>query len=164
MTKSVNYGPNGTDVPAIGTIDLVVEPINFTADFLPLSLEAGASIYTDSTAPVDRPSTLRFATRDVANVYAQTSIDPSVYLPSRKGRDIVVQVQEVIAITDSVDTDLLYHVPIKGTLTLNMPLDEAITAAVPVHVVHRLLAAIARQGEDGISVGMAALLRGVTTK
>jgi len=164
MTKQVNYGPNGTDVPAIGTIDLAVEPINFDADFLPLVDDPGVNIYVDATAPVDRPSTLRFATRDVANVYAGGSIDPTVYLSSRKGRDIVVQAQEIHAITDSVDTDYLRMYPIKATMTLSAPLDANVDAAVLVHMIHRLLAACAANGEDGIAIGLAALLRGVTAK
>lgn len=164
MAKSVNYGPNGTDVPTIGTIDMSVEPINFDADFLPLVDDPGVNIYVDATSPVDRPSTLRFATRDVSNVYAGTDIDASVFLSSRKGRDIVVQAQEVHAITDSEDVDYLRHYPIKATLTINTPLDASIDSAVLVHMVHRILGALASQGEDGVSVGLAALLRGVTSK
>lgn len=164
MTKSVTYGPNGTPVDGLSALTIAVAPINFEEDFLPLVDDPGVNIYLDNTAPVDQPSTVRLATRDVANVYAGTAIDPAVFLPSRKGRDIVVQLQEVHAITDSADAAYLRMYPIKGTLTLNVPIDPAITPAVLEHMVTRLVAAIARQGEATLESGLAALHRGVTSK
>lgn len=164
MTKSVDFGSNGTAVAGVSAITFAVAPLNYVADFLPLVDDPGVNIFVDNTAPVNRPSTLRLAVRDVSNIYAGTSIDPAVFLPSRKGRDIVVQVQEVHEVTDSANAALLQQYPIKGTLTINAPLDEAVTPAVLEHVVARLVAAIARQGDDDLAAGLSALHRGVTTK
>lgn len=164
MTKSVSYGPNGTAVAGVSAVAVTVPPINFEADMLPLVDDPGVNIYVDSTSPVDQPSTIRLATRDVANVYAGTSIDPAVFLPSRKGRDIVAQAQEVHVINDSEDPSNIRMYPIKCTITVNAPIDPSVTPAVLEHIVARALASIARQGEDDLAAGLAALHRGVTTK
>lgn len=164
MTKSVTVGPNGTAVAGVTAVAVTVAPLNYDADFLPLVDDPGVNIYVDSTAPVDQPATVRLATRDVANIYAGTSIDPAVFLASRKGRDIVVQVQEIHKVTDSEDADYLRMYPIKATLTINAPVDAIVTSATLERMVARVLASIARQGEDDLASGLTALHRGVTSK
>lgn len=164
MALVTTIGPNGTAVDGVTAIDLPLPPLNFDEDFVLLSDDPGNSVYTDITSPIDQPATLRIATRDVANCYAGTSIDPASFLASRKGRDIVVQVREVVKITDSDDATYAKLFPISAGLTMSVPMDALVTAYITETLIGRLVAALAAMGEVEINGGTVALLRGVTRK
>lgn len=164
MAKTVTLGPNGTAVSGVPAVSLSVDPLNFEEDFYLLKDDPGDTIYSDGTSPVDQPATVRIATRDNANVYAGTSIDPSAFLSSRKGRDVVIQVRDVARIDDSEDATYLRMFPISAGLTISAPIDANVTPAIVQDMIERIIAAAAAATATPLSDGLSALLRGVTRK
>lgn len=164
MAKTISYGPNGTAVAGVSDVVTTTLPLNFTADFR--SIEEGPSkvVYTDITAPQDRASTLRIAQSSRANIYSGTSIDPSVFLATKRGTDTIIEVRETHEETDSTDSTYLRHYPVRAALTLTLPDASQVTADAVVRLINRLVAAVATQGDDELTAGVTALLHGVVKK
>lgn len=163
MAKILSHGPVPTVAIGVDPIGISATPINFS-DMLVLEEGPGKTVYTDLTSPADRPSTTRFTVSSKANIYAGSSIDSSVWLPSKKGTEIYVELRQVWAVTDSVD--LTYHkeFPVRAALALSVPETGVIEAA---DVWDLALAAFislyANRDNDG-DAGINALLHGVTEK
>lgn len=159
MTKILTLGPNGTDVPTIGTIDLAVEPLNFASDFALVEDAPGKVVYADLTAPLDQPWTLRKQQSTRANIYQGTSIDPSAYASTKRGVDTVIEIRGTIKVVDDVSgkEELL---PVRWALTSTMPVHAAVDKTVALALAKRLLASVALNGEDGIQEGLGNLQRG----
>lgn len=164
MSKVLTHGPTNTDVPAITTCTFVVTPLHFEADFRLIDSGPGKSVYTDITAPTDQPSTIRIAQTSRANVYAGTSIDPSVYLPSRRGTDTILECREIWVETDSTDTTYRKEIPVRCAITMTLPDTSAFADEDVEALVARTVALLFAQGEDTADGGINAILRGVTGK
>lgn len=165
MARTVSTGTNGTAQAGITPLTFAMNPVNFTADFKIIEDGPGKVIYTDLTAPLDQPSTIRIAQQNKANVYAGTSIDPSVYAASKSGTDTIVELREVWRETDSVDTTYQVDLPMRGALTLSIPNASQISAAMVETFAKRLVAAaLYAQGVQTPSTGINALLHGVVKK
>lgn len=120
MTKELVYGPNGTPVAGVTSLDLPLAVLNHE-DFIPMVESATEAIYKDGTSPMDQDSVFRVAQRERANIYSGTSIDQSVFLPSRKGVDTVVELVETWAVTDSDDPAFLLQFPVRSAWTFTVP-------------------------------------------
>lgn len=164
MTKTVSTGTSSTAQAGITPLTFPVSPLNYDADFGVLEEGPGKIVYTDVTAPQDQPSTLRIATRDIANVYAGTSIDPSVFLPSRKGTDTIVEVREVASVVDSTDATFLQQFPSRFALTMSLPDTAYVTDDFVLAGVARVVAALFAQGDQTAATGIADLLRRVARR
>jgi len=160
MTKSVSMvtsDPSGSAIThSFGTADF--------ADCLRV-LEQGPRkvIYTDITAPVDQPSTIRIAQTSRPNIYAGTSIDPSMFLPTRKGTDTIIEVREVWSIVDSVDTTYLGYAPVRAALTLTLPDGGGISAVDVLELLGRVIGMGLAADESDVTLvdGATNLLHGV---
>lgn len=164
MARTVSYGPNGTAVSGVSSVTFPVAPLNFAADFRKLSEGPGLVVYTDVTSPQDQPSTLRIAQSSRSNVYAGTSIDPSVFLPTKQGTDTIVEIREVWSESDSTDSTYLRMFPVRLALTLTTPNANQVSIASIERLVARAIAALAAQGKDTLDEGVSALLHGVVQK
>lgn len=164
MTKSLTYGPNPTAVGGLTNVTFSPAPIHFAADMVRIESGAGKVVYTDVTAPVDQPATLRIAQAFRSNVYAGTSIDAASMLPSKRGVDIVVEQKEVWLGSDT--SDATYHplMPVRCAITLNVPLAAQVTPDAVEHLIGRTVAALYAQGDGDITAGLNALLHGVVEK
>lgn len=164
MSKTLSHGPSGTAVEGVSAVTIAPPPINFEADMLEVESGVGRVVYTDITSPSDQPSTLRIVATPKANVYAGTSIDPSVFLPSKRGTDLYIETREIWSVTDTVDTAFRQDFPLRVGLAISAPdtsyiTDEDIEAAVG-----RVVAALYSQGEATPDLGITALLHGVVKK
>jgi len=163
MSQTLTLGPNGTDVPTIGTIDLAVEPLHFDSDFAIVEEAPGKVVYADLTAPLDQPWSLRIQQSTRANIYSGTSIDPSAYASSKRGVDTVVEIRGIGKVVDSVSgAEVL--LPFRWALTSTMPVHATVDKTVCLALVKRLLASTALMSEDGIQEGLGNLQRGALKK
>lgn len=164
MTKSVSLGPNPTAVGGVASVGFAPAPINFSTDMKKIETGPGKVIYTDVTAPSDRRYTLRIAQQSRPNIYAGTTIDPSVFLSSKRGTDTVVEIKGILEVTDSVDTTFLQQAPYRLALTMTLPESQFISATEMKAMLDRLVAALATQGDDEILAGLTNLAHGVVEK
>lgn len=164
MAKVLSYGPNDTPVEGVTNLTLTVPPLNFDADFRTLEDEPGRWVAIDVTSPQDQPSTLRIAQQSRPNVYAGTSIDPSVFLPTKKGLDTIIEIREVWSDTESTDPTYLRLAPVRAAITLTLPDSSLVTEDSVMRLVGRAVAALFAQGDATHSAGISALLHGVVRK
>lgn len=165
MTKSVSTGTNGTAQAGITPLTFVMSPLNFPVDFRVIEEGPGKVVYTDITAPLDQPSTIRIAQTSKANVYAGTSIDPAVFLASKSGIDTIAECREIWREIDSVDLKFQHDWPVRCALTLSLPNTSQVTPALVEALVKRTVAAaLYAQGVQTATTGLSSLLRGVVQK
>jgi hypothetical protein len=165
VAKTFGYGPNGSSVPDVsGNIGVLGPALNYDLDFREIESGTGFKVYTDITSPVDQPATIRIAHKERANVYAGTSIDPSVYLPTRRGVDTIIEVREVWTESDSEDSSYLRQVPVRAAITLTLPAYGNVSTEDVEHLLSRLVVSLFEQSEDSIDTGLEALLHGVVDK
>lgn len=124
MSKSINVGYTDT----IATAKTLSRPdLSYTTDFCVKSEVVGETILANLTSPLDRPETLRYGYSEIKDVYKSTTIDPSVMAPSKKGVQILVQVNDIFSLTDSVDASYRVDLPVSAHLIVKVPACEYIT-------------------------------------
>lgn len=112
--------------------------------------------FTDTTAPVDRPSTTHLEYHVKQNIYQNTGIDRAFWTPSVRGFQIYLQQNDVYSITQG---DEKYYVPISSSFGIKSAMHEAITADV---VLDHMAFTIAHYFGKGVSTAtrLASLMRG----
>lgn len=159
MAKSVNVGYTDTPISGVSSLNFSRGLLNFKADFRMKSNNAGEVVLTNLTSPVDRPEKIRLGYSEVANIYTNTNIDPSVYAPTKQGISVVCQVSEVFSVTDSVDADYRVDLPVSAHLVLKLPSSEFITADMVQTMLGRMISGMYETGSLNTS-RIAAILRG----
>lgn len=164
MSFVLGYGPNGTAVDGVTDVTFPVAPLNYDADFRVLEEGPGKVVLTDITSPLNQPSTLRIAQSVRANVYANTEIDSSAYLSSKRGSDTIIEVREVWSKTESTDPSYERLFPVRCAITLTVPTDAIIDATSVKRLVARTVAGLATMGDNTYEDGIDALLHGVVAR
>lgn len=152
LDKGYTNTPIDGGVPAT----IAVDPINFGADFRVYKDTNDELWLTNITSPIDRPERVRYARKEVKNVYLGTDISPSAQAASRKGVNLHVQLQQNFATTEA---DRVVHLPVTTSVTIKVPASSAIDAQEVLGSVSRLLSTLFATGSDD-SARLAALLRG----
>lgn len=160
MTKKIDSG--FVDTPITGVTSLKFERglLNLKEDFRIKSNQNGKEVVlTNITSPIDRGEAIRLAYTDVNNVYSGTSIDPSVYAPTKRGVSILTQVTNTLSVTDDADPDYRVDLPVSAHLVLKVPASEYINAQQVEVLIGRLLSSLFDTGSDSES-RLEAILRG----
>lgn len=94
-------------------------------------------VLVNKTSPLSAPETFRFAYKAVNNIFAGTGIDP-VYMPStKKGFNVLMQVNDIISVKD--EKGLRTDYPISAHLVLKGPQAEFVTGDIALKLIQRLL-------------------------
>jgi len=154
---SVNY----TDTAISGVTSLAFERglVNFGADFKVKSDEPEEAILTNLTSPVVYPERIRYSVSDVANIYAGSSVEPSLYSPTKRGTSLLAQVSETWKVTDSGDASYEVALPVSAHLVIKVPNHELVTPAAIQTLLGRLISSLYDTG-DLTTARLTALLRG----
>lgn len=155
-TLSVNY----TDTPIDGVSSLVFARglVNFAKDFKVKSEEPGEVLLTNLTSPVVYPEKIRISVSDVANVYNGSSVEPSLFAPTKKGTSLLVQVTEIFKVTDSV-TSQEVALPVSVHFVVKVPNHELVTPTIVENLIGRALSCLYDTGVS-TTTRLTALLRG----
>lgn len=155
-TLSVNY----TDTPINGVSSLVFNRglLNFAKDFKVKSEEPGEILLTNLTSPVVYPEKIRISVSDVANVYNGSSVEPSLFAPTKKGTSLLVQVTEIFKVTDSV-TSQEVALPVSVHFVVKVPNHELVTPTIVEDLIGRALSCLYDTGVS-TTTRLTALLRG----
>lgn len=160
MTKSVNNGYVDTPVTGVPSLTFPRAVLNFQKDFRVKANNPGKEvILTNITSPVDRPENIRIGYTNIANIYSGTSVEPSVFAPTRKGVSILSQVTDILSVTDNTNADYRIDLPVSAHLVLKVPASEFITADVVQTLVGRLLSSLFDTGATS-TTRLDAILRG----
>lgn len=80
------------------------------------------------TTPTDQPETIRFASKDISNIYTGTGIDPAFYATSRRGISVVSELFEVATVTDSDDPSFRIDLPCQVHTVFKVPVSQYLQA------------------------------------
>jgi hypothetical protein len=125
MAKTLNKGYADS---VVATKNVAIPSLSWGTDFKTKVDDPNEVIVTNVTCPLDRPETIRFGYTEIADVYKNTSIDSSVYAPTKRGIQLLAQVNDVYTVTDSVDTQYRVDLPVQAHLVIKVPANELITA------------------------------------
>lgn len=160
MAKVINKGYTDTTIVGEPELTFARGPLNFAADFRVKANQPGKEVVlTNITSPIDRPEKIRIAYTDIANVYSGTGIDPSLSSPTKRGVSVLVQLTEVISVTDDSDPDYRIDLPVSFHLVVKVPASEHITAADVNIGIGRLLSGLFDTGVE-TTARLEAILRG----
>lgn len=159
MTKQISVNYTDTAIPNVSSLKLERGLVNFGADFKVKSDEPGEAIVTNLKSPLVYPERFRFSVSDVGNVYAGSSIEPSLYAPTKRGTSLLVQLTEIWKVTDSVDSSLEMALPVSAHLVIKVPNNDLVSPVLVEELVGRLISGLYETG-DTSTTRISAMLRG----
>lgn len=159
MAKVVNMGYTDTAIAGNPTLNLARAPLNFAADYRVKTNQPQEVVLANITSPIDRPENVRIAFSNVANIYAGTSIEPSLAAPTKGGVSLLIQVTDVISVTDDTDPDYRIDLPVSYHLVIKVPKNENLTTTMIETGVKRVLSGLYDTGATTLT-RLQALLRG----
>lgn len=160
MSKSLSVNYADTSISGVTATKLTLPVLNYAADFRVAKDEPKEAILTNITSPISQPERIRYAHSDVANVYNNSGIDPTMYYASRRGTQILCQLTDVFKVTDSADAAYEALLPISVHLVVKTPNNELITPDTVITEIERLIGALYETTGTTMETRLRALLRG----
>lgn len=159
MSKVVNLNHTDSAVSGVSSLSLPISVLNYGADF-GVQDGNGAELHlVNNTSPIDCPETIRYAVSDVQNIYKGTTIDPNLFMDTKRGVSLLVQLNQVYNVTDSAVPAYNRVLPIKAHMVLQIPVDQVVTADMVQALVGRLCSCLFDTGSAS-SARIGRLLRG----
>lgn len=160
MSTVVNFGHTDTPVDGVTALTLDRAILNYDADFRVKSNDAGKEVVlTNLTSPIDRPEKIRISFSEITNVYNGSGVDPSVSAPTKRGVSLLIQLTNVMSVSDSVDPDYRIDLPLSAHLVVKVPSSEHVTGAVIEDLIGRLLSGLFDTGSTS-TARLESILRG----
>lgn len=159
MSKVLSTGYVDTPISGVTELSLNRGLLNFGVDFKVKSDMPGEAVITNLTSPVVYPEKIRFSSTDVVNVYSGSSIEPSLYAPTKHGVSLLAQISEIWKVTDSADPTYEVALPVSAHLVIKVPNHELVTPAAIQVLLGRLVSTLYETGSDE-TTRISALLRG----
>lgn len=155
-TLSVNY--TDTAIPGVTSLNFARGLVNY-GDFKVKSDQPNEVVLTNLTSPVVYPERFRISVSDVGNVYTGSSIEPSLFAPTKRGTSLLVQLTEIWKVTDSADPSLEQALPVSAHIVIKVPNHELVTPAAVQTLLGRLISGLYETGTTD-TTRLTALLRG----
>lgn len=148
MAKVVTLGYTDSAIPDVATLNFPRGLLNFGADWSVQNTGNGKELtIVNHTSPLGTPpEKIRFSIADVANVFTGTPVEPSIYLPNKKGKSILAQLTECWVVTDDADATYRVELPISAHIVLKVPMSEYVTGARLEALVGRLISGLYETG------------------
>lgn len=156
LTTSFGYSDTITT-----TKNIAVPDLDYDKDFAVVKDDADEVVLTNTTSPLDQPETLRFGYQNVANIYANTGIDPSYMSITRKGVSLVAQVNDILRVSCSDEGACnmnIIDLPVTAHVVVKVPLSQYVTASEAMKVVNRAVSSLYATGTTG-TTRLEAMLR-----
>lgn len=139
---NVSYGFTASTT----TVNLPRPALNYADDFTVKtdssnSKRTSECVLTNITSPLDQPEILRYSIEDINDIYSGTTINPSFMSQSKKGFSLLVQLNEVVRVTDSANPSFTLDLPVSVHAVIKAPKNRFITAAMLQSLHCRLLGA-----------------------
>lgn len=151
---------------ASATKNIAIPDLSYTTDFAVTKDVADEVVLTNRTSPIDQPETIRFGYQNVANVYANTGIDPSYMSVTKRGVSLVAQVNDILRVTcESAENSCNMNVvdlPLTAHVVVKVPLNQYVTAETAMAVVNRAISSLYDTGKTSTS-RLEAMLRHALT-
>lgn len=163
MSTTKTTGCTDTAISGVSSLNLPRGLVNFGADFRVKSDSPGKEVViTNLTAPLDSPETFRLGYTDIKNIYSGTSIDPNLMSPSKEGISVLVELKDVISVTDSAAPDFRIQLPMSYHLVIKVPKSNYINSSDILTGVGRLASGLFDTGAT-LATRLDSILRGSLT-
>lgn len=115
----------------------------------------GSVTYTNLSSPFGRAETLQFRSRTVQDIYANTNVERALHLPTSKGIEIAISLNQLWTIRDAENPDLPeYAVPFKIRLTATVANIPEISETNVIDGIRTLIGTMAMDGEPKLALLM----------
>lgn len=139
---------------------VLIPDLSYKSDFATSSDTASEVILSNTTSPIDRVETIRFAIQNVKDVYNGTDIDPGVQAASHRGVSLVCQVSDTYSYYDDADpANKRVDLPVSAHLVIKAPKSSFIGADDYLAIAKRAFASLFETGST-TSDRLVSLLRG----
>lgn len=129
------------------TKNIAVADLSYTTDYTKVTDEPDEAVIGNTTSTeLTSPESIRYGVSQVANVYTGTSTDATSQFPSRKGVQILVEINENYRAVNSV-TGQEVDLPCKGRIVLRVPSNSAVNATLLQDLLTRTIAAAFATGK-----------------
>lgn len=147
MAKTIekNYTPHTVESGTWDTAPLKPTPIVWTNEFAVKAQSKGELTLVNVTSPINALETVRFAHKELQNVFANSGVDPAYYPSSKKGVSFLVQLNDIYTVTDD-DLKTRTDFPISAHLVIRVPKADWITGDILQGIILRLLGAAHQVG------------------
>lgn len=142
MAKTL--GLNFTDTAVTGgtAVKLTLPQLNYGVDYRVVKDESDEAIITNLTSPISQPERIRWAHNNVADVYKNSGIDPTLYYQSRRGTQVLCQLTDVYSVTDTADAAYLALLPVEAHIVIKVPNNDLLGPEQVEAIVTRMLAGL----------------------
>lgn len=127
MSITVNKNHTDSAVSGVTSLSLDIPVLNHGEDFGISGASKNELILTNNTSPIDRPEVVRYSLSEIPNIYKGTNIDPNLFVNSKRGVSLLIQVSGVWSKVDSV-TGIESALPYKAWKVIQVPMDAIYTA------------------------------------
>lgn len=119
---TMNYDTHLTPTKSLSLIPVV------TTDFAPYTKSGNRTTIVNTTSALGKEELVTYEYRLVKNIYANTSIDPSLWTPTKRGVNLFIQVKDIATASDAEDaTKPVYDSPFKASVSVQIPMNELVT-------------------------------------
>jgi hypothetical protein len=157
---AITVNPNYTDTTGGATHEIDIPSVNFGADFRIASSEPDELVLTNLTSPLGFAEVARIQTKPLNDIYANTTVDKALYAASRKGRQIYINLADILRATDSSDASFEMALPLSGSLLVKFPQNPLITQSIIVTFIERMIGLLFETDDVSMSPRIQALIRG----
>jgi hypothetical protein len=119
----------------------------------------GEATLENTTVPLGYGESIRFASKDVNNVYSQSKVDAALQAPTKRGRSVLISLDEVWKESDSADATYEVALPMHGHIVLRVPNNSTLTYDDVLSFFMRLTT-LAFGENDGTSARLRDILKG----
>lgn len=158
---SINLSTGCTDTPISGVTapSLTLPVINFETDFRVKSESGKEAILVNTSCPLDQIESIRFGYSEISDIYSRSGINSDFIPGSKKGLNLLAQVNEIIKVTDTTNPAYMQYLPISAHLVIKAPQSGYITPDIIKALINRLNATLYQSGISSIP----SLTKGVLT-
>lgn len=120
MARSITtYGVNSAG--SAFTSSPALKQQNYSKFAVTGAVTNGEATLTNTEIALGYNESIKLSSRNVKDVYANTDVDRSLYAPTRKGRSLMISLDEVWKETDSADATYEVALPMHGHIVLRVP-------------------------------------------
>lgn len=159
MSIVTSLGYSDTAMSGVTAPSISAPNLNYGVDFRIKSESNKEVVLTNTTAPLDQIETIRFGYSEIADVYSKSGLNSDQIPGTKKGINLLVQVNDTLKITDSGNAAFSQYLPISAHMVIKVPQSGYITPAIVATLISRLNATLYESGSSNLS----ALLKGVLT-
>lgn len=160
MSYSLNYPY--TDSSSTVTRSVNIPTLVWSSDWAVTNRGTTEGKLINLTTPLDAVETVAVDVTNIRDIYANTSIDRSLWAVTRQGKRIHCQLNDVLVVTDSNDPSFRVALPFSASLQVRFPVHELIDSTVVEHEIARLLGTMFEETDTSMKPRLGRLMFGAT--